>query len=432
MANELVDAIDKIGTQFEQFKTINDQRLEEERKGNVARAQELSATLDKISADLSQSAKDKTVLEKRLAAYADRVEILEALNDRPRGTVQDRIRSEHKDLFVKWVRSGGKDQHALTAYAELQQKAREVKDVTIGTTTAGGFALPEEIGTLIDKLMLRNSAIVGEVRNIQVGSSDYKELVTIHGGTSAWAGETSTRTATGTPNLRERAPTWGELYAYPQVSNWALQDIFFNVAEWLTDDIADGMSVGLSTAIFSGNGSNKPTGMTNTAPVTTDDYASPLRAAAAYEYIPISSPSSPQATNGITAGTVIDLVYLLNPKYRAGAKFAWNTITQGHVRKFKDTTGQYLWQPSLQAGQPDTLLGYPAFTWEDMGNPTTANAYPIAFGNFKRGYLLTTRTELEMTREDITNPGYTRFYVRRRFGGCPLNNDAVKFTKVED
>lgn len=432
MANEMFELIEKIGKGFEQFKEVHDQQLAEERKGNEARARELSTALDKISNELTDNSKKKELLEKRIAQYADRIEILEAMNDRPKATIQDRIKSEHMDLFVKWVRSGGKDQQALSQYHELQMKAREVKDVTIGTTIAGGFALPEQIGTLIDKLILKQSAIVGEVRNVQVGSSDYKELVSIHGGTSSWAGETSTRTATGTPNLRERAPTWGELFAYPQVSNWALQDIFFNVAEWLTNDIADGMAVGLATAIWNGNGSSKPTGMINTAPVTTDDYASPLRAAAAYEYIPISGPSSPQATSGVTAETLIDLVYLLRPGYRSNAKFATNTTTQGHVRKFKDSNGQYLWQPSMQQGQPERLLGYEMFTWEDMGGAKTANEYPVAFGDFRRGYLLTTRTELEVTREDITNPGYTRFYVRRRYGGCPLNNDAVKFAKVED
>lgn len=432
MANEMFELIEKIGKGFEEFKTINEQQIAEERKGNEARAKELAASLEKVSNELNDNSKKKEILEKRISQYADRIEILESLNDRPRATVQEKMKGEHMDLFLKWVRSGGKDQQVLAQYHELQGKARELKDVTIGTPAAGGFALPEQIGALIDKLMLRRSAVLGEVRNVQVGTSDYKELVTIHGGTSAWAGETTTRSATGTPNLRERAPTWGELYAYPQVSNWALQDVFFNVADWLTQDIADGMAVGLSTALWSGNGSNKPTGMINGAPVLTDDYASPLRAAAVFEYIPISSPSSPQATSGITADTVIDLVYSLNPAYTAGAKFSMKTATQGHVRKLKASDGHYLWEPSLQAGQPATLLGFPIFTWEDMGGAKTANEYPIAFGDFKKAYLLTTRTELEITREDITNPGYTRFYVRRRFGGCPLNNDALKFCKVED
>lgn len=430
--SDIVTAIEGIGKSFEDFKKINDQRIEEERKGNESRAKELSAALEKVSVELTDNTKKKAELEKRIAMQADRLELLESLNDRPKASIQEKMKSEHMDLFVKWIRSGGKDMDSLRDYGELVKKSREVKDVTIGSTSGGGFALPEQIGAAIDKLILKFSPIMSEVRNVQVGTSDYKELVSIFGGTFGWVGETGSRSATGTPNLRERAPTWGEAYAYPQISEWALQDIFFDVVSWLTGDIADGMAVGIATAIWNGNGSNKPTGMTNGAPVTTDDYASPLRAAAVYEYIPISSPSSPQATKGVTADTCIDLTTTLRAGYRSNAKFAMNSITQGHVRKYKDTTGQYLWQPSLQLGRPDTLLGYPMFTWEDMGGPTTANEYPIAFGDFKRGYLLTTRAELAVTRDNVTNPGYERFYVRRRFGGCPLNNDAIKFAKVED
>jgi HK97 family phage major capsid protein len=187
------------------------------------------------------------------------------------------------------------------------------------------------------------------------------------------------------------------------------------------------MANAISTAIYNGNGTNKPTGMTNGAPVATDDHASPLRSAVVYEYVPVSS--SPQA---LGADDLITLAYQINRRYRPNARFAMNTATQAAVRKLKDTTNQYLWQPSLQVGQPDMLLGYPVFTWEDLSDPTTADGYPVAFGDFNKGYLLTYRTDLMIQSETVTNPGYVRFYVRRRYGGFPLNNDAVKFIKLAD
>ena len=134
----------------------------------------------------------------------------------------------------------------------------------------------------------------------------------------------------------------------------------------------------------------------------------------------------------MAADDIIDLVYKLNPRYRAGSMFAMNTTTQGAVRKFKDSNGQYLWQPSLQLDQPDRLLGYQIMTWEDMADPTTADGFPVGFGNWARAYLLTSRTELMIQQEGVTNPGYIRFYVRRRYGGFPLNNDAVKLIKLAD
>lgn len=429
-------AIEKIGSSFDEYKKVNDQVLDEQRKGNDARAKELLTTLDKISADIDAGKKTKEALELRLKTNADRLEILESLNDRPRATIQDKIKSEHKDNFVRWIRSGGTDMGAIASQQELERKAREVKDVSTGTTTAGGFALPEEISRTVNTILLKLSEISGSVKNVTVGTTDYKELLTHFANSTAsnlygWAGETSTRSATSTPELRERAPTWGELYAYATASNWSLQDLFFNVEQWITNAVAEGMSAAQSVAIWSGNGSSKPTGMTNTALSTSDDYSSPLRSANTYEYIPIlAAGSSPFTTAGITADSVIALFYQLNQRYRTGSKFAANTVTQGHIRRLKTTTGgDYIWQPGLQLGQPDLLLGRPVITWEDMGNPTTANAYPLAFGDFTQGYVLVNREGMTVVRDNISAPGFTKYYLAKRVGGCVLNGDAVKFLK---
>ncbi len=139
---------------------------------------------------------------------------------------------------------------------------------------------------------------------------------------------------------------------------------------------------------------------------------------------------TPRRTAGIDVDDIVTLIYKLNSRLRGNARFAMNTITQGHVMKLKDTNGQYLWQPSVQAGQPDRLRGYEVFTWEEMGNPTTANAYPIAFGDFSKGYTLVTRTELQIIRENVTDPGFTNWFVARRYGGIVTNNSAVKLLKV--
>jgi HK97 family phage major capsid protein len=436
MASELKDAIEGIGKSFEEFKKVNDQRIEEERKGNDTRAKELSTALDKISSDLDASRKARDIVEKKLEATKERLEILEAAADRPRNTVQEKIRSEHKANFVRWLRSGGQDMGAVHAQQELEGKSREIKDVSTGTTTAGGFALPEEISRTVNTLVLKLSEISGAVKQVTVGTTDYKELLTHFANSTAsnlygWAGETSTRSATGTPELRERTPTWGELYAYATASNWSLNDLFFNVEQWITNAVAEGMAVAQSVSIWSGNGSSKPTGMTNTAPSSSDDYSSPLRSANAYEYIAIpTAGSSPFTTAGITADSVIALFYALNPRYRTNSKFAGNTVTQGHLRRLKDTTNQYLWQPGLQAGQPDTLLGRQIITWEDMGNPTTANAFPLAFGDFAQAYVLVNREGMTVVRDNVTAPGFTKYYLAKRVGGCVTNNDALKLLKV--
>ena len=240
----------------------------------------------------------------------------------------------------------------------------------------------------------------------------------------------TTRSETDTSLLREVTPTHGELYAYPQASEWSLDDVFFDVEAWLAEEVAMQFAQQEGTAVISGNGTNKPTGMINTTPVTTADFASPLRAAAAYQYIASDTDTlgSPQ-TPGITPDSLIDLVYTLNSAYRSNATFVMNSTTTGSVRKLKDTTNQYLWHPGLQAGQPNNLLGYNVETWEDMPDIGTNN-FPVAFGDFRRGYVLVDRVGLRITRDNVTTPGFVKFYIRRREGGIVTNNDAIKFLRT--
>jgi HK97 family phage major capsid protein len=426
--NTVMDAIDGIARSFEELKKANEQKQSAEAAGNIARMQELQGVMEKINDQIGEYQKNKEVLERKLAAQQERVEILEAVNSRPGKTVADKIKDEHKSLFMRWIRSGGKDQRAEEEYKALQQKAREVKDVSL-TDAAGGAAVPEEISRAIDNLVLKQSFIAQNVKNVAAGTSDYKELISINDTTYEWAAETGTRNAQGEPTLRTRTPTWGELYTYLTATNWSLEDIFFNVEGWLVETAAEQFSRGLSAAIYNGNGSAKPTGIFNSTPVTTDD-GSPQKSAEVIEYLPISSPSSPYTSTGITAKTLIDLVYATKPAYAMNGKFAMNRVTQGHVRKLTDTSGQFLWQPSLQAGQPDRLLGFEVFTWEDLGNPTTANAYPVVFGDFKRAYTLVTRSGLQVVRENVTAPGFTKFFMARRYGGILTNNEAIKVAKV--
>ena len=91
-----------------------------------------------------------------------------------------------------------------------------------------------------------------------------------------------------------------------RLREWSLDDVFFNVEAWLAEEVAMQFAVQEGTAVISGNGSNKPTGMINTTPVTTADFASPLRAAAAYQYIASDTSSVLRQTPGITPDSLID------------------------------------------------------------------------------------------------------------------------------
>lgn len=421
---EIKQAIEQTATAFEEFKKVNEQRLEALKVGNESKAKELDAKLVKIESDIKASTELKAAVEREMQFVRERVEELEAKGMRPGKTGVEKLQDEHKAAFESWIRGRGQDPVAETKMRDLERKASvEFKDVTIGSGAGGGFGVPEEISREIEKHELKFSPVRSMVKVVRAGTSDYKELLAINGATSGWVGESGTRSATTTPTLREIAPTHGELYAYPQASEWSLDDVFFNVEQWLAESVGEGFAIAEATAVLSGNGTNQPTGMLNTAPTAvTDETAS--RAAAVYEFVP-----NVDAAFALLPDQIITLQYRLNNAYAAGAVWAMNSNTCGSVRKLKDTTGQYLWQPSLIVGQPDTLLGKPVTIWEQMAN-AGANAHPIAYGNFRRGYLIADRVGLRITRDNVTNVGFVKFYMRRREGGIVLNNNAIKFLKT--
>jgi HK97 family phage major capsid protein len=416
----MAKTINAIGESFEEFKKTNDERIAAERKGRDSLAAELNEKLDRVNASLTEATKAKTELEAEQKFQRERLEMIEAKASRPGKTDLDIVKDEYKATWFDWIRSKGQSSSLETKLHDLQRK-----DVTIASAAGGGYAVPEEISRMIGELQLRYSPVRSLVKVVSVGTSDYKELIDLNGATSGWVGESDSRTATSTSTLREVAPTHGELYAYPQASEWSLDDMFFNVEQWIAESVARSFAQAEATAVISGNGTNKPTGMLNTTPVTTADTASPKRAAAAYQYV-LGADNSPAA---IDADTLIDMFYTLNSAYRGNATWIMNSLTVAQVRKLKDSQNQYLWQPSLQAGQPDMLLAKPVSVWEQMSDPLGGN-FPLAFGDFKQGYLLTDRTGLRITRDNVTNVGYVRFYVRRREGGMVSNNDAVKWLKL--
>lgn len=430
MANEILDKIDEFGEAVTQMQTANDERLEKMEKGSESRAKELDIQADKWNAKIDASLAEIKSLKEEKEKSQTRLEILEALADRPKGTPTEQLQQKHLNVWAKSLRAGFKDERLKAEYEDIGKKIMEatmehkVDGVLMGTALLGGNAVPTEISRAIENLVLNQSEIVNEVKTVNAGTSDYNELVTIAGANGGFVGETGSRTQTNAPNIRKVTVTHGELYAYPKISNWSMDDIFFNVIDWVQNDVAETFAVSLATSIYSGNGSDNLTGMTNTAPTSADDYASPMRAAAAFEYI--AAANSPVTT--FTGDDLIDLQVALRARYQGNAKFAMSSVTQGAVRKLKDTTNNYIWQPNYQANQPATLLGKPIFTWEDL--PTVAaNSLSVMYGDFSRAYLLAKIGAMGMVQDAVTAPGYQNLFTYQRYGGIPLNNDAAKILK---
>jgi len=123
------------------------------------------------------------------------------------------------------------------------------------------------------------------------------------------------------------------------------------------------------------------------------------------------------------------LVHSLKAGHRQGASFVMNAGTLAQVRKLKTSDGAFVWQPGLTEGQPDRLLGYPVVEAADMPD-IAANAFPIAFGNFRAGYLIAERSVTSILRDPFTNKPFVNFYSTKRIGGQVLDSDAIKLLKI--
>ncbi|MFQ5535180.1 MAG: phage major capsid protein [Sphingomonadales bacterium] len=319
----------------------------------------------------------------------------------------------HKQAFNQFVRKGTEE-----GLANL-----EAKSLNTGLGAEGGFAVPEEIDHTIESLLVQASPIRSIARVVEIGSSDWKTLVNLRGATSGWVAETGARTETTAPKFAEVVPPLGEIYANPAATQAMLDDGFFNVEEFLAENIASEFALQEGTAFVSGDGVNKPKGFLSGTPVTAGDGT---RAFGTLQYLATGVSGAFPASN--PADILFDLVDKLKAGYRQGAVFVMNSSTANAVRKLKDSSGQSLWAPSLAELNPNTLLGYPVVISEDMA-AIGANSLSIAFGNFKRGYVITDRKGVRVLRDPFSNKPFVHFYTTKRVGGGIVNSEAIKLLK---
>jgi HK97 family phage major capsid protein len=298
----------------------------------------------------------------------------------------------------------------------------ETKSVSGANDAAGGYAVPREIDAMIGATLKAISPIRSIAQVVQVGSAGYRKLVTSGGTPSGWAAETAARPETGTPTFNEIAPPMGELYANPAASQAMLDDVGFDVEEWLAGEIATEFARAEAQAFISGNGVGRPRGFLATPVATSGDATRPF---GTIQYLPSGAAgdfgSEPE-------NRLIDLVHSLRGGYRQGASWVMNAQTAARIRKFKTAEGAFLWSPGLIAGQPDTLLGYPVVEAEDMPD-IAANNPAIAFGNFRAGYLIAERAETQVLRDPYSNKPFVHFYATKRVGGAVMNSEAIKLMK---
>ena len=261
----------------------------------------------------------------------------------------------------------GKDKvgRASDAYVEdfgrhLRGKPLVHNVLSEGTDADGGYLVPEEFERQIIT-GLDEANVIRSIAKVITTHHERKIPVAVGHSSATWTAENETFT--------ENNPTFGQkqidafkLTDLIRISTELLQDSEFALEEYIANEFARAFGIAEEEAFCVGTGTNQPTG------IFTEDGG----------MVGVTSASA----TAISVDEVISLVYSLKSPYRRNAKFLMNDATVSLLRKLKDNNGAYLWQPSVQAGQPDKLLGYDLYTSPYVPN-VAAGALAIAFGDFK-------------------------------------------------
>jgi len=393
--SEITDRVASLGNAWEQFKHINDTRLSEiERKGNSdplydEHLNNISSALDNYKKRLDQieTAHNRPVLGMEQAAHKS-----------------GETHSEYGKAFRNYLRKG----------MDAGLEALQTKSLSVGSDPDGGYLVTSTMSSKIIQSIFETSPM-RQLASIETISTDALDLIDDHTqAVAGWTAETATVSETASPTIAKRSIPTHELYAQPKATQKLVDDAAIDIESWLAGKISDIFARTQNTAFVSGNGVGQPRGILSYATGT-----------AWGQIQQVNSGTSAQ----VTADGLVNLFYSLKDAYMRRASFLMNRTTVQQVRLLKATTNQYLWQPSLAAGVPDTLLGVPVYMASDMP-VAAANSLSVAVGDFQSGYQIVDRRGVTILRDPFTEKPFVKFYATARVGGDVINFEAIKLMKL--
>lgn len=408
------EAVTPVMTAFEEFKATNDARLKEiEKKGAADTV--ITDKLAKIEADLSKAedANQKlTLLDKQqkaldeLQKQFDQVEVMlkRATGGGNQETKQNRVGDWARAVVTAHtmgVANLAEDQRKL-----LDDIRTEYKALSVVPDTAGGYLAPSEYVREIIKTVTEISPVRSLVRVRQTAAKSVQLPRRTGQFAAQWVAEQGTKSeTTGLAYGLDEIPTH-EFYALVDISNQMLEDSAFSMDSEISMESAEQFALAEGTAFVSGNGVGKPQGFLSNGSVGTTNSG---------------------AATTITADGLLSLKYAIKSAYQASASWVMKRATISSVRKLKDGNGNYLWQPGLAQGRPNTLDGDPYVEVPDMPSEG-AGLKPVAYGDWRRAYTWVDRIAMEMLRDPYTQAtsGNVRFIMRKRVGGQVTLAEAIR------
>ena len=278
-----------------------------------------------------------------------------------------------------------------------------------GTDADGGYLVPEDFERNI-VTALEEENVIRSLAKVITTQHERKIPVATGHSTAQWTAENDAYTESN-PTFGQKQIDAFKLTDLCRVSVELLQDSAFDIEDYLMKEFARAFGIAEEQAFCVGTGVNQPTGIFT----------------ANGGQVGVTAASS----TAITADELISLVYSLKAPYRRNAKFLLNDATISIIRKLKDNNGAYLWQPSVQAGQPDRLLGYEIYTSPYV--PTAAaGALAIAFGDFKNYWIgdRAGRTVQRLNELYATN-GQIGYVSTERVDGKVILPEGIKLLKMK-
>ncbi len=321
-------------------------------------------------------------------------------------------------VFWNYVRKGMEvvtpDERGIWTKALNDRWGSETKALSLTDETMGGFLAPPEFVNEIIKYEIPFSPIrtIANVRS----TSAREVLVPVRKSTMSaiWVSETAGRSeTTGLKYGRERLVSH-EMYAEVILSRQDMEDSAFNLDQEVQSEVAIQFGVAEGAAFIIGTGVGQPEGLLTNPNITTINTGDAAK---------------------VTYQGLLDICHDLKSAYIPGACWIMNRKTIGKIRGITDTQGQPLWLPAINSGfmmgNPATILDLPYVECPDMPD-VAGNAFPIMFGNFKRGYYILDRVQMEVQRlqEKYAESGQVAILVRKRVGGQVVLADALRKQKV--
>ena len=401
MSEDIKNAISDLGQTFAEFKKVNDERLENIEKGestayNDEKLAQIESKLDQYEA-MNQKL---TTAEANAEHSKEQVSKTETMVTRPDSGFESKQVDEYISAFDSYCRKG------LEGLQPDEKKA-----LTVSNDSTGGYLAPPEyvrelLKTITEISPIRSIARVRSTgaRSIQIPKRDGQF-------SAQWVSESGTRSeTTGYTVGLEELPAH-EMYALVDISEQDLEDTVFDLEAEMQSEFAEQFAKAEGNAFVVGDAVGKPHGF--------------------MDHSGVGHVNSGNAS-AVTADGLISLVHNIKSDYTRNGTFVFNRATLASIRKLKDTAGQYVFQTGMMLGgnMVNTILGHPYVEATDMPSEGS-NTFPVAFGDFRRAYMIVDRVNLAVLRDPFTQAttGNVRYIARKRVGGQVVQKEAINKLK---